>query len=623
MINDQGEIDDKSSKHSTRSNTRASNNSFQAGGQFVSDNNGGPGGFLAPTHIQRRIVTSPGVSSTADNRQSYQRSSSQLDSRSASRPEFNRQQTFPETTNHDIQPWVNPYWPKTDQNSSNQATTNANGPQKSPSKNGTWKNPYWPEKNTTDQQQGSTWKNPYWPEKNATNQKTDSSSLRKSSSGGHSIVKVPSFYRRVYPSESASTLASSPTPSSQKKSKKKHSHSVISQNITDTDELPFTVDKQSVAHYRSSSKISVNINRSTKQPPTPTPSQKSKSGAAATVPSPTPSSSSSNFTLKKKPPRKSSKPTNNALPPLLSTSAYSSLDTSSAPILTEGDINSIHDALKLLETNSKNIPVVETRDNNNTPTNTNYQNKTISNLVTPLPGKQDQSSNRKFTPEPRASAGFDSICPGNQQPPPPAQASTGLGSLFSGNQNQQPAQAPSGLGSLFSGNQNQQPAQAPSGLGSLFSGNQNQQPPPPTQSSSGFGSLFSGNQNQQPPPPTQSSSGFGSLFSGNQNQQPPAPTQSPSGFGSLFSGNQNQQQPQTLLSFNSGSTTQFSGNSGGQEQVPPFSTSGQVLYFDAKSFPSNNDSKPAASSLPVVFSAPSYPFNMNDNLTTKGPIVLI
>ena len=57
--------------------------------------------------------------------------------------------------------------------------------------------------------------------------------------------------------------------------------------------------------------------------------------------------------------------------------------------------------------------------------------------------------------------------------------------------------------------------------------------------------------------------------------------------------------------------------------MPPFSTSGQVLYFDAKSFPSNNDSKPAASSLPVVFSAPSYPFNMNDNLITKGPIVLI
>ncbi|CAF4448043.1 unnamed protein product, partial [Rotaria magnacalcarata] len=63
LINDEGEIDDLSWKQNAHLKSSTSDNSFNPGGKYVADESGGPGGYLAPTHLQRRIVTSsPGLS---------------------------------------------------------------------------------------------------------------------------------------------------------------------------------------------------------------------------------------------------------------------------------------------------------------------------------------------------------------------------------------------------------------------------------------------------------------------------------------------------------------------------------------------------------------------------------
>ncbi|CAF1443036.1 unnamed protein product [Rotaria sp. Silwood1] len=111
LINDQGELDDLSWNKNTHIRPLFSNNPLNPSGKYIPDDNRGPGGYLAPTHVQRRIViSSPGIFVNPEINFGYTRSSSSSDLNTHSRPTFNRQQTFPESTDNNIQQWVNPYW---------------------------------------------------------------------------------------------------------------------------------------------------------------------------------------------------------------------------------------------------------------------------------------------------------------------------------------------------------------------------------------------------------------------------------------------------------------------------------------------------------------------------------
>ncbi|CAF4993650.1 unnamed protein product, partial [Rotaria sp. Silwood1] len=189
LINDQGELDDLSWNKNTHIQPLFSNNPLNPSGKYIPDDNRGPGGYLAPTHVQRRIViSSPGIFVNPEINFGYTRSSSSSDLNTHSRPTFNRQQTFPERTDNNIQQWVNPYWgtkPNQTKPQFSQYNSRLGNQQSVPSSNSTqssWVNPYWDTKpnqtkpqvpqynNKLGNQQSvppsnskqSSWVNPYW-----------------------------------------------------------------------------------------------------------------------------------------------------------------------------------------------------------------------------------------------------------------------------------------------------------------------------------------------------------------------------------------------------------------------------------------------------------------------------
>ncbi|CAF4597564.1 unnamed protein product [Rotaria sp. Silwood1] len=189
LINDQGELDDLSWNKNTHIRPLFSNNPLNPSGKYIPDDNRGPGGYLAPTHVQRRIViSSPGIFVNPEINFGYTRSSSSSDLNTHSRPTFNRQQTFPESTDNNIQQWVNPYWgtkPNQTKPQVPQYNNRLGNQQSVPSSNstqGSWVNPYWGTKpnqtkpqvpqynNRLGNQQSvpssnstqSSWVNPYW-----------------------------------------------------------------------------------------------------------------------------------------------------------------------------------------------------------------------------------------------------------------------------------------------------------------------------------------------------------------------------------------------------------------------------------------------------------------------------
>ena len=102
------------------------------------------------------------------------------------RPSFNRQQTFPQTNDKNIQPWANPYWPQTNSQSrptDNRYQTATNAP-RSTTSNETWKNPYWKDQKpgnsiTSPQQQDKPWVNPYWKDSKPQNSTASSQQQNK------------------------------------------------------------------------------------------------------------------------------------------------------------------------------------------------------------------------------------------------------------------------------------------------------------------------------------------------------------------------------------------------------------------------------------------------------------
>ena len=339
LINDQGEIDDLPWKTGSRSESKLSDNSFNPGGKYVSDDNGGPGGFLAPTHTQRRIVTpSPGAAAQPENNSAFKRSSSLSNTNTQNRPEFNRQQTFPQKTDNNNQPWVNPYWPK-NSNNTNQNSTQSSGPKP-------------PEKPTSSNE---TWKNPYWGDKNTSNQSANGPALNKSLSFQYKDLPIPLFYERIYPPQTSSMPVINTMDETSK------------QDINDNNDLPYTINSQGIVHYRGASAPPNVTNFAPPPPPPPPPpptitqypvSPPRIPNAAPPLPTTNNAPVGNTASLSQAP---SSFPNNIAPSVFINLNDYPSPET----VITEAELNSIQEALRLLETNPNAIPVVVT--SNQTP----------------------------------------------------------------------------------------------------------------------------------------------------------------------------------------------------------------------------------------------------------------
>lgn len=585
LINDKGEIDNLSYKQNTNFDSNTSTNSFHPGGEYISDDSGGPGGYLVPTHIQRRIVTSPsGINVNPQNQVDYQRSTSLSNANTHNRPEFNRQQTFPQKTDHDIQSWVNPYWPKSNQtntqssqnnntklNDSQQSSQNKPS-QTSASSTNAWENPYLKDQSSTPSKpKDQKWENPYWKDKNSSNGLALEGSLP-------SEYKVPSFYERIHP------------PPSPTQAKHENMLSTETSKLTtnDNDDLPYTIDKQGVAHYRSEPSSINNTDKTVNFASAPT----------TTQPSVPPQNLPNTVSTSQKP--------NNAPPPslpilndypLLSFN-YSSLTTSSSNVLTEEDVNSIQHALHLLKTNSNSIPVIEVP-------NQVHQTNASSPFASLFTSNHQQQQQQL----PSTSSQFASIITRNQQQQQqPTSSSSPFASLFTTNQ-QQPASSLSPLVSLFTRNQ-QQPASSSSPFASLATHNQQQ----PTSS---FPSLITYDQQQQQSHPQPSSSPFASLAANNQ-QQPASssslithkqqqPTSSSSSFPSLITDDQQQSHPQSPSS-PFASLAAYNEQQQAHNQQPTSSPSKNVP-FDSSSH--EYDAYCQQSTLP---SKPSYPSHLEESI---------
>ncbi|UJR14007.1 hypothetical protein I4U23_001007 [Adineta vaga] len=367
LINDQGEIDDALWKKNAGINSSTSSASFNPGGEYVSDENGGGGGFLAPTHIQRRAVPS---SSSGQTVQSGNVSLSNQPPSSSST-----------TSTPSTQPWINPYWPQSNQNNDDHIQTNDS------KQNAGNKSPVYI--NTSPKATRSTdfWQQSHWVDNNTSNQNRLPT---ESASSPPKILPVPFFYERIYPPPAPS---SSPT---NKKSGVTHSIRKSEAHIHDDDEnasddLPYTFDSPNVVRYRAGPPSppnmrnkNVNINSTLTAAPYPMSStaKSNFSQYASTTISMTPSFST------------------NILPTLFpNRSEYSpsvlqynipSL-SNSITILTEEEIHSIHDALRLLQTNPNAIPVIETSNHiKSSPSPTiNHQSNPFSSFT---PSSRAQSS---------------------------------------------------------------------------------------------------------------------------------------------------------------------------------------------------------------------------------------
>ncbi|CAF2750482.1 unnamed protein product [Rotaria sp. Silwood2] len=465
LINDQGEIDDLLWSQNTYIQTILSNNPLNPTDQYIVYDNPGSGGYLAPTHIQRRIVTSsPGVSANPESHFGYRRSSSSSNADTRSRPAFNRQQTFPERTDNNIQPWVNPYWGPQPNQTNSQFTQNNNriGNQQSVPLNNstknTWVNPYWgPKPNQTNSQftqnnnrignqqsvplnnsTKSTWVNPYWgpkpsekstpstgiqkpqistipkqdnwqfqnpylKDKNAFDQNNNVNTLDIPLPCEFPIMSVPSFYKRIYPPyESLSTPMSTVN--------MKHNE-IFSQHINNDEDMPFTIDNQGIVHYRPEPSSPSILNKTANIPPSSTMSQYPvlpptthtnvlSSKTANTATVPQITNSVS-----------PSYPKNMTSAPLMNLSNdtpssfdyYSSLTSSSAAVLTEADLNSIQHALHLLETSPNVISVIEPSQQVPS-TNISHANQPSSSLASLFTVNKQQQS--QPLPPPPSSSSF-------------------------------------------------------------------------------------------------------------------------------------------------------------------------------------------------------------------------
>lgn len=388
LINDQGEIDQLPWKKNGQLKPSTSNNSFTPGTNYVADENGGPGGYLAPTHIQRRIVTSsPGLSSNPETQFGYKRSGSSSDASVQNRPTFNRQQTFPETTNNNIQPWVNPYWSKPNQmnfqsvendknnEKQNSLPLNSSTPTSSINTPLSTKIPEnlipsngikEPNVTITPTKENQQWNNIPSKDKNKSEDTTAADRLDESFSFEYKDMPVPSFYERIYPPPEP---VSSPAIAPKKETEVEKLNKIPKQIVYVDEDTAYTIDSNGIAHYRPEALVPNNENQPTNMPYSsaaipqhPSEFSDSHNGvphttAANTVPPVQtnqfiPPSNSNNT--------KSSQFGNINMEQLSLLNSSSSLNPTTATILTEDDLDNIQRALHLLATNPSALPVIET-----------------------------------------------------------------------------------------------------------------------------------------------------------------------------------------------------------------------------------------------------------------------
>ncbi|CAF0972534.1 unnamed protein product [Adineta ricciae] len=326
LINDQGEIDDAQWSKNSGLHSSTSSASFTPGGEYISDESGGAGGYLAPTHIQRRSApASSGQTVQSGNRNSLTQS----------------QQTPENMTNSTTQPWVNPYWPQKDQNNTDRSQSGNFKPN--------FENSSHLYVNTSPKTTiaSDTWENPYWGDNNTINE--NSLSMKSSSSSS----TVPYFYERIYPppspTSSLTNIQHEITPSMKKSD-------VHMQD--DNDDLPYTFDNPNVVRYRAPYAAPNRTNKVFNSTPTilnaqyPLSSEPklNTSGYSPTTNINTPSSL--NNILSTLFPNANTYPSSSVHYDIPSLS-------NSATVLTESEIHRIHKALRLLETDPNAIPTVE------------------------------------------------------------------------------------------------------------------------------------------------------------------------------------------------------------------------------------------------------------------------
>ncbi|CAF4241563.1 unnamed protein product, partial [Rotaria sordida] len=220
---------------------------------------------VTPTLINRQILTSsPELSLHSESDLDSIQSSSSSDANTRSQSTFNRQQTFSKTTDNKNQTWVNPYWV-----ASNNLTQNS------------WVNPYWGTKpsgkstssseikksqaSTVPQQDNWQYQNCSWKDKNASDSDFNITSLNESLSCEFKFTPIPSFYKRLYPPY--------PSSSSSIPIVDMEHYGILNQTIDDNEDIPFTIDRQGVAHYRAESSSSNIMNTTANIPSSSTPSQ--------------------------------------------------------------------------------------------------------------------------------------------------------------------------------------------------------------------------------------------------------------------------------------------------------------------------------------------------------------
>ena len=289
------------------------------------------------------------------------------------------------------QPWVNPYWSKPNQNKS-ESIQNKN-PQPSNNSNQNLGNKSYintksPEKPTVSTE---TWQNPYWKDNKTSKQNTND----KPFVFPHKVPPIPSFYHRIYPPPSplSTSVPNMNTNHETILSSKKYEANINDDD--DDDDLPYTLDSQGRAHYRAVSSAPKVTNQTSNFASAPKTSQN------PVLSQQKPSSVSFSQTANTAP--HSQTTTSSAIPSFMNnitqnlfknTNSYPTFSTShSVTVLTETELNSIHDALRLLETNPNAIPVIETF--NHIPIN--HHNKPSSSSAPLFTTNREQQPSSSFS----------------------------------------------------------------------------------------------------------------------------------------------------------------------------------------------------------------------------------
>ncbi|CAF1186408.1 unnamed protein product [Adineta steineri] len=385
LINDEGEIHDLSWKQDGQLRQSTSSTSFNPGGQYVSDESGGGGGYLAPTHIQRRpIITSTSGQTTHSNNS---RPNSSTNVNNGVRSPLKEKQNFPgttTTTNNNNQPWVNPYWPKSNQNNPEYPQNGNPQPSNNSKRNSETKSPLNTKTTEKSAPPTATRQNPYVNGNGSLKQKKSNIELNNSFVSPRKAPPIPSFYERIYPPP---TRVSSPAVSTNKKHERIYSNGKSNVNINDDNDLPYTVDNNGVVHYRATSTTPNLTKKSTTTSQYPVySSHKSNS----TSHSPKPKTSSFSQTTNSANPSVLNHVTSNTFANI--GNYHPSSHSNSITILTETDLDSIHEALHLLETNPNAIPLYDPSKHMPT-TNINQHShplSSISSLFSSKPQQQQQ-----------------------------------------------------------------------------------------------------------------------------------------------------------------------------------------------------------------------------------------